>query len=105
MEFYYIATQEKKKKVLATKDIQEVYEFIVKWKEVKLKKLDYTGKTKSYSKIDFMNDFYKLKDSKHKLFDIVPLLLKGRSNVYIFLTASGMYDEYKAYKEATANTI
>lgn len=105
MEFYYIVTNKKKKKVLATKDLNEVYDFIVKYKDVKIKTVDHEMKLKSMNRIVFLKRYYELCENKGRLFDIVPLLIKGRSNVWRFLEASGMYDEYKIYKESTENTI
>ena len=105
MEIYYIITSQKKKKVLATKDLEQVYDFIVKNKDVKIKTVDYTGKPKSMNRIVFLKKYYELCDNKNKLFDIVPLLIKGRSNVWRFLEASGMYEEYKIYKDSTENTL
>ena len=112
---YWILTSKRYRRVLATSSFEEAYEFIVKnFRDVKIRKMDWTAKPKILDRRKFLIEFYKATQSpnqeeaiknKHKLFQMAELIIKGKNNFYDFLHLLDLKDSYRKYKEVTKNKL
>ena len=92
---YHILTGEKKKKILVTENYNEMFDFIVKNKDTKIRTIDHTGKPKIFEKRSFLVQFFKNTNDKVKLFCLTRFIITGYTNQYDFLKMQGLSDEYK----------
>ena len=100
---------QKNKRILNTRAFQEAYEFILKNKDSKVKKMDLTGKAKIMDKRKFIIEFYdaskKQWEDKQKVFRMTDILIKRYSNKNHFLNILGLKKDYTEYNELMADKL
>ncbi|MFK5981505.1 MAG: hypothetical protein QM499_01225 [Flavobacteriaceae bacterium] len=102
---YYIITSAKKKKVLATKNIGECFEFIYKHKDAKIRKLDHTAKPRIFDRRDFLTKFLNETKEQEQTFQLAEIMIGGKSNFDAFLNSIGKMAEYILYKKITDKNL
>ena len=95
---YYIFTSQKNKKVLATKNIAESFDFIKKNRDSKVWTMDHTAKTKILRRTVFIIRYLELTKEQGKAFQMAEIMIKGNNNFVFFLEQNGLKEKYLAYK-------
>lgn len=95
---YYILTSKKKNKILATKSYEESAEFIIKYKDSKIRTLEAEPKLRILDKRVFLKAYYKNTENKNKFFELAELMVKGSTNLYDLMNLLELREDYKNYK-------
>ena len=106
---YYVITSVRWKRVIASRSFDELYAFIMKNKDSKIRTLDWSGKTRVIDRRRFMINLYKsskkLHEDKIKIFHIAERLIKGNQNLRDFLHLLDLREEFDKYKEVNKNKL
>tara|TARA_R100000781_G_scaffold113591_1_gene82419 strand:+ start:15724 stop:16047 length:324 start_codon:yes stop_codon:yes gene_type:complete len=102
---YYVITSKKWKRLVATRSFDEAYDFIMKNKDAKIRRMDYTARPKIMDKRLFIKEMYedsqKTPEDKQRVFKMTDRLIKGKNNHRDFLVLMGLREEYLLWKEIT----
>jgi hypothetical protein len=98
---YYILTSKRRKNILCTKDINETFEFILKNKDTKIRLIDHSAKPRILWRRTFIENFIKLTGEEAKGFQLAEILIKGQSNLDLFLVDMGKREEFKRWRKLT----
>lgn len=101
---YYVLTSKKKERIEVTKSYEDAYEFITKNHDAKIRTMDYNAKPKIMDKRVFLKAYYKSTENKNKFFELIDIMVTGRTNIYDLLNLLGLREDYRAYKQ-NINTI
>jgi hypothetical protein len=102
---YYLLTSKKKQNVLATKDINETFDFIFKNKDAKVRELNHTAKPRIIDRRNFIIKFMKLTQDDERTFQLSEIMVNGKTNLLAFLVKINKKTEYDNWKELSSKTL
>lgn len=102
---YYILTSKKKKKVLATENIGECFDFIYKNKDSKVRELDHTAKPRIIDRRAFLNTFLKITQNDEQTFKLAEIMIGGKQNLLAFLLSAGKKADFDKWKNINDKTL
>lgn len=94
----YVITSKKKKRVIATKDYNEIAEFIRVNQDARIRTLDYTGKTKIMHRKVFLKKFLDATKKQKEFFELTEILLPINTNNIAFISLMGLLKEFNQFK-------
>ena len=102
---YYIITSTKKKKVLATINLYECFEFIKVNKDAKVRTMNHTAKPRLIDKRLFIKRFLDHTGNENRTFVLVDLMIKGVNNQNAFLIQNDLKEKYDQFKKITDKNL
>jgi hypothetical protein len=102
---YYLLTSNKKQKILATKNYLEAYEFIKKYHDTKVRKVNYKAAPRVVDKRMFLQSFLENTKDQNKFFDLSEIMITGETNQIPFLKSVHLLERFRKYQEVKQNNL
>jgi len=106
---YWVVTSKKKERILVTKSLNEIYDFVTKNLDSKIRSIDHSAKCKIVDRRFFLRTFYnsskKEAIDREKLFNLVSIMIKGETNKIYFLRSLNLKNQYQEFLEITQKRI
>lgn len=97
-ETQYIITSNQNKGVLATKNYSDIFEFVIKNQDAKIRTVDFTGKSKIMSKQLFLKNYYNSEKNQGKLFVLIQIMINSETAISTLISEMKLNTEYKEFK-------
>ena len=91
---YYILTDKVTKKIIVSTNLNDMYQFVLKNKNTRIRTIDYTAKAKILNRKDFLMLY---KQNKVRFFVLAEVLIKRKDDIRKFFKQINTLDQYDYY--------